>query len=283
MLPINKFLRQDDYRLVAHACLRKELEQIYLKEMKMTPARYGSKSAEQTKIHWSRDWEYPWAVINSGVKQGHRVLDCGCGGSPLLPFLARFGCEAYGVDPGIAQPRPSLARHYKQVLERLKRKIERARGNTTTGTGSTEDSHNKTRPLRRIFRLLRRPSDGWTHDAKRIAKLGLDIEYHPDSLAEMRFDDEFFDRVFCISVLEHLPERTAYSGMKEMARVLKKGGLLTVTLDNDGPHVNSDLTGRHRDLINASGLELFGESDFRVPNPSEVPGTYNVVGFILKK
>ena len=99
----------------------------------------------------------------------------------------------------------------------------------------------------------------------------------------MHFEDEFFDKVFCISVVEHMPKQVAYDGMKEMARVLKKGGLLVVTVDDDGPHVNPEFSGKYRDLIEASGLELYGASDFTKPDPEDVPGIYNVVGFILKK
>jgi len=68
-----------------------------------------------------------------------------------------------------------------------------------------------------------------------------------------------------------------------MARVLKKGGLLVTTIDNDGPHVNPKLVGSYKKLIEASGLELYGTSNFDKPNPLKVPGTYNVVGFILRK
>ena len=135
--------------------------------------------------------------------------------------------------------------------------------------------------LRRAVRLLRRSSDAWVYDARRMKRL--DVKYFPDSLDKMRFEDEFFDRVFCISVIEHLPEQIAYAGMREMSRVLKKGGLLVVTVDNDGPHVNPALRGKHEELIAATGLSLFGESDFVVPDLDQVPGNYNVVGFLLRK
>lgn len=285
MNPTNKFLKEEDYKLVSYASMRKEFEDIYIKELRKTPSTYGSKRENQTKIHWSRDWEYPWAVIESGVKSGHRVLDCGCGGSPLLPFLARYGCEAYGVDPGINAPRPVLRSHYGQVLNRVMSKLKRQHGKNARRAGASDAVASGTRAclFHRAVRLLRRPSDAWEHDAKRMKKLGLDIRYFPDSLDRMHFEDEFFDRVFCISVIEHLREQTAYTGMKEMARVLKKDGLLVVTVDHDGSHVNPRLTGRYRELIAATGLSLQGESDFALPDISQVPGTYNVAGFVLKK
>jgi len=281
--PINRFLREEDYRLVSYRCLRKVFEDIY-EELGKTPSLYGSKYENQTKIHWSRDWEYPWAVIHSRVKAGHRVLDCGCGGSPLLPFLARYGCQAYGIDPGINTPMQSLYSHYLQLWKRAIARIS----SSQKGTGSEavkrgESSGQATSLLRRAIRFLRRSSDAWEYDARWMKRLGMDVKYFPDSLDKMRFEDQFFDRVFCISVIEHLPEQIAYAGMREMSRVLKKGGLLVVTVDNDGPHVNPALRGKHGELIAATGLSLCGESDFVVPDPDQVPGTYNVVGFLLRK
>lgn len=40
-----------------------------------------------------------------------------------------------------------------------------------------------------------------------------------------------FDRVFCISVIEHVSADVAYKGIQEMARILKPGGLAIITCD----------------------------------------------------
>jgi SAM-dependent methyltransferase len=210
------------------------------------------------------------------------VLDCGCGGSPLLPFLARYGCEAYGVDPGIGKPRPSLVTHYRTLFGRLIRKgsISLKRLVNREGEGSRSDSP---KIVSKIKRVLRPANDAWYHDSRRIKRLGLDIKYFADSMENLRFESEYFDRVYSISVVEHLPEHVAYAGMKEMARVLKQGGLLVVTIDNDGPHVTAELRGKFQELIACTGLSLFGATDFSLPDASDVPGTYNVVGFVLEK
>ena len=42
---------------------------------------------------------------------------------------------------------------------------------------------------------------------------------------------ETFDVVTCVSVLEHVPEEVQLQGIREMARVLKKGGKLVITYD----------------------------------------------------
>jgi SAM-dependent methyltransferase len=146
----------------------------------------------------------------------------------------------------------------------------------------------KDKKISRVYNLLKtsliRPNYLWnfTQDPN---NLGFKIKFFAESLDKMHFEDNFFDKVFCISVVEHLSERTAFRGMREMARVLKKGGLLIVTVDHDdvGSSHNPKLRGAYKKLIKASGLRLYGRSDFRKPSSKDLPGTYNVVGFVLKK
>jgi len=45
------------------------------------------------------------------------------------------------------------------------------------------------------------------------------------------FQNQTFDAVFCISVIEHLPSAEMIIALEEMARVLKPGGRLLVTTD----------------------------------------------------
>ena len=60
-------------------------------------------------------WEYPWVLINMKLEKGLKVLDAGCGKSPIQFALAKLGCETYGIDPfesvswhGIDRKLPSL-------------------------------------------------------------------------------------------------------------------------------------------------------------------------------
>ena len=70
------------------------------------------------------------------------------------------------------------------------------------------------------------------------------ISYHVQNVLDMDYQDNTFDRVFCISVLEHVEEeevngkRVNYhihdldvKAISEMLRVLKPGGLLLITID----------------------------------------------------
>jgi len=64
-------------------------------------------------------------------------------------------------------------------------------------------------------------------------KWGVDVEQRVEDIRQMSWEDGRFDRVFCISVLEHLESAAAVSlAIRELARVLAPGGLLIVTTDS---------------------------------------------------
>ncbi len=314
MRPINRFLTADDYNLVSFRCIRRRFEHIFRDVLKKRPYTFGARFPEQVVIHWSRAWEYPWAIINSGVKAGEKVLDCGCGDSPLLPLVAESGCEAYGVDPRIHQRTVTHVEYYVDQFKKMALRILntihppsvkrspfegrfdaelRDAYDRTMGerAGQLDRSGSGTGPrpvsciltiVKRCLRRLCRP-DGLWYSPRRPQDGTFNIKYFDDSLTDMHFPDRFFDKVFCISVMEHLSEEEAFQGMKEMTRVLKKGGLLIVTMDHDGPHVTAGLRGAYAKLIQASRLKLHGPSDFAKPDIQQLPGTYHVVGFILEK
>jgi SAM-dependent methyltransferase len=76
-------------------------------------------------------------------------------------------------------------------------------------------------------------------------------------------EDNTFDRLFCLSVIEHVPAKIAIGGIQEMARILKPGGLAVITMDlcvsEDAPCVNP-LT-----LVWESGLLPAGELNVAWP------------------
>ncbi|MDX6612618.1 MAG: hypothetical protein QOD75_1804 [Blastocatellia bacterium] len=69
------------------------------------------------------------------------------------------------------------------------------------------------------------------------------------------------DRVYSISVMEHVPPDVRRRGIQEIARVLKPGGRAIVTMD---VNMCSDLN-RPLELVWESGLVPVGEFDFRWP------------------
>lgn len=57
------------------------------------------------------------------------------------------------------------------------------------------------------------------------------LTFREGSMASIPFEDNKFDAVYCISVLEHCDEDTRRVGIREMLRVLKSGGPLIITED----------------------------------------------------
>jgi len=64
------------------------------------------------------------------------------------------------------------------------------------------------------------------------------IRIESELIHKMSYEDDYFDRVFCQGVMEHVHSEKRVDGMKEMARVLKPGGLLFLTYDHYFPSEN---------------------------------------------
>ncbi len=181
----------------------------------------------------TRKWEYPWAVVSASLESGMRVLDAGCGGSPFLVYLARIGLHCYGIDPGRQDESIHEVGIYKSVRRRLLRLME---VNFVSG----------------YYKLNER--------------LKVPITYEQASIQKMSFNDGFFDRVFCLSVIEHIPRSQWHTCMQELLRVVRPGGKLLVTLDMD----STDTRG-YEDIIKHSDADLLGEIDHSVPSSIRHP------------
>lgn len=83
-------------------------------------------------------------------------------------------------------------------------------------------------------------------------------------LTALEYEDNYFDRVYCISVMEHLPREMQPLAAAEMARVLRPGGLLIFTTDFADREIlnNRDLifdrNGLFKRFIVPSGLDVAG-------------------------
>ena len=136
-------------------------------------------------LHWSRRYEYPYAIINSNLcarSNNLKILDCGAGISPLQFYLANKGFQVYSLDLNLSD-----LEHV--ALFKLKKKLK---------------------------------------------------SLHPTygNILDLPFPNDYFDRIFSISVLEHLihginqKTNVIFEGfIKEMLRVLKPKGLVILTFD----------------------------------------------------
>ncbi|MBT2287665.1 class I SAM-dependent methyltransferase [Paenibacillus albidus] len=80
------------------------------------------------------------------------------------------------------------------------------------------------------------------------------------NLTALPYDDESFDTIFCISVLEHLSPEDTVLALREFYRTLNGEGLLVLTFDH--PTVNLK---RMNELLLEAGFVYWGETDFTLP------------------
>lgn len=125
--------------------------------------------------NYTRDWEYPWAYLNSNLKGRLKILDIGPGKSDFPQFLKNKG-------------------HNVSIIDIFNRK-------------------------------------GW--GIKAFLKKNQKINYQIEDVRDMSWKNDTFDRIFCISVLEHLKnQEDILKALNEIKRVVKKGGLIIITYDS---------------------------------------------------
>jgi SAM-dependent methyltransferase len=227
--------------------------------------------------HWSRAWEYPWAVIEAGLApaargtDGHdapaparaarlRLLDVGGGGSPFGPWLAARGYEVHVADPSLDQGR-DFARDPSRSAWRNARSVAK----------------------RTAFRMLGiRSLWGLPGDARDGGR----ARYHAFGAQALGFPDAHFDRVFCLSVIEHIPHDLWPACVREFERVLRPGGRLVITMDMETHDADARLPMR---LVEACTLRLLGDPRYPVPiDPGEAqrrhPGNwYETMGLVWER
>ena len=86
------------------------------------------------------------------------------------------------------------------------------------------------------------------------------IQFAHADLTALPYGEGMFDRVFCVSTLEHLSSDARLSALVEMHRVLKDEGLLVLTFDYPTVHLPEI-----NEMIHRSGLEFVVPPDFTLP------------------
>lgn len=186
--------------------------------------------------HWSRAWEYPWAIQSADLnRESLRILDVGGGGSPFAEYLAKQGHECFVVDPSLNKGVNSVVNAEKSIYRNLRSFV--------------------------FFYILKFCGINrlWGLPIKQNKYA---IHYYPHSAAETKFSGNYFDRVFCLSVLEHIPLELWPRCVKEFERVLKPNGMLIITLDMSTFHANSR---QYLELVNSCALKLVGDLNYDVP------------------
>jgi ubiquinone/menaquinone biosynthesis C-methylase UbiE len=119
---------------------------------------------------------------------------------------------------------------------------------------------------------------GWHGIDRGLARrFGCQIEYRVESAESISYANNSFDRVCCVSVIEHCREKNIdvekitpqtkddrelqRKMMKEMVRVLKVGGFLVLTVDFNIPRNNCLLQSNVdvENLISIEGTEIYGK------------------------
>ena len=125
------------------------------------------------------------------------------------------------------------------------------------------------------------PGFGLSHSLIRKAIL----KVLPDSMENISLPDESVDRVFCISVLEHIDSPYVWQeGLREMARILRPGGRAIITVDLSG----GKFFVHPFDIVRYSGLMPVGPIDLRMPThrfgsmPTNLTDI-DIFGMVLKK
>jgi SAM-dependent methyltransferase len=96
--------------------------------------------------------------------------------------------------------------------------------------------------------------------------------------------DNMMDRIFSISVFEHLTKEELKGAFKEIYRILKPGALTLITVDVDGDHRDNEYG--YQEIINTAkdqGLRIWGSQDWTIPTKEEMFGPYNIVGMVFTK
>lgn len=210
--------------------------------------------------HWSRAWEYPWAILAADLgARPLRTLDVGGGGSPFALYLASQGHDSHVADPsldrGVSFVYDRQKSPYRNARSILKRLIFKAAG------------------IHALWGLPEASGRGA-------------VRYHPHPADRLAFPDRNFDRVFCLSVMEHIPRGLWKGCMQEFERVLKPGGRLLITLDMTPAEADERV---YLDLVQSCALSLLGDPRYDVPIATESkherhPGNgYETVGLVWEK
>lgn len=227
--------------------------------------RMGHGRLRRAEIEANKHWEYPWCVIHGDFLPGQHVLDAGAGRGVLQYYLAHQGCLMATCDlDGF----------------RSKRLLKAQRFLNRVGVAPEPDLTARLRKNAKFF--------------------GVEIDVHIEPIQQLSWPDESFDRVYSISVLEHIqPAENAQAALAQLGRVLKRGGKMILTVDlSTGPerktgevfypkHLEKFPEWSGCDPIELPDLSILNDWDAYARHLQKFTGgrlpDYTAVGMVLRK
>lgn len=236
-LPPTRWAKDEEYDIPFYKEVTEEIIEVYAftGSRKRDPkGEHVSAGLYASGLYWSRHWEYPWAIESAGLVEPDGYAIDNIGEMKVLDV----GC-------GSAPFLPYLGMMGCQAY-----------GSDPGGRKGVEDTIDG---LWFVF-------DG--NFGKPYVK-----ELRQEGMQDLSWPDNYFDRVFCLSVIEHLSAWAAEAGVKEMKRVLRPGGLLVISVDN-GQH--------HKLIIETAEMPFYSDrTDFEPPRGSKF--IYFILGMVFRK
>jgi SAM-dependent methyltransferase len=155
------------------------------------------------------------------------------------------------------------------------------------------------------------PSEVFIKKIGKEKSLGENLHLEVQDARSMTYADESFDRIFSISVIEHIEDSGDTDAMLEIYRILKPGGIVTITLPfsskgyfeeyyhwdpYERKHLKEpkfyqrwyDMTSLHERIIGPSGLRVvsttfFGEPGLKFqPYWNQIPMRWKIPALFLQ-
>ena len=210
----------------------------------------GNSLIEPAVFESYKHWDNPWAISNANLENNMKILDCGSGRGILQFYLAGKGIEVHSID---------VSHNRSRLFKKIKTNLKKVRINYKLDPNIVHKKLNK--------------------------KYNVSVKFKMESAADISYPDNFFDRIFCISVIEHMEDLIIKKSIKEMERVLKPKGLLLLTFDfhpfpddNIIGFTGKDFTNK---VLNKCKLKIAGNiPDYKINNWNkyieEINNTFNV-------
>lgn len=97
------------------------------------------------------------------------------------------------------------------------------------------------------------------------------IEFSKQDLTHLNYENQMFDTVFCISVVEHMDVESQTNTLKEFYRVLRNGGKIVLTMDIPSVNLNEFLV-----TARWTGFQFMGKVSMECPEDAIYSEKYGI-------